>query len=208
MHLENVLPLRGFYERWRFPPERAETGRILHHFWVVRRPDFALFLEVALLASKCKWSAFRKRCSKRCSKRSLKRETASKTWPIPLSNNTTYAGFFPGLGGPDWGLWPDVRRGVRPKTSSWGWFFVSENLPRNPNFQSFIYVPFPGRSLRNLALGPQAPVSTNGPVTNRCEGYRHMWQPQLNDHMNPPDHVQTQRRTLPVRNATSTKRNQ
>ena len=33
---------------------------------------------------------------------------------------------FPGLGGPDRSFWPDVRRDVRPKTSSLGWFFLSD----------------------------------------------------------------------------------
>ena len=36
------------------------------------------------------------------------------------------ASFFPGLGGFDRSFRPDVRRDIRPKTSSLGWFFIPE----------------------------------------------------------------------------------
>ena len=35
----------------------------------------------------------------------------------------------PGFGGPDRSVWPNVRKEIRPETSSFGWFFVPD-LPK------------------------------------------------------------------------------
>ena len=56
---------------------------------------------------------------------------------------------FPGFGGPDRSFWPDVRRDIRPKTSSLGWIFVPENGHFTNNI---LWVESPGKTRRRELL--------------------------------------------------------
>ena len=47
--------------------------------------------------------------------------------------------FFLGFGGPDRSFWPDVRKDIRPKTSSLGWIFVPEDLVRADRWSDVFY---------------------------------------------------------------------
>ena len=133
-------------------PERAETGRILQHFWMrnlVWRADFALFLGCAVRDRRSSANFFfrkqcTKRCTKRCLKRSPKRETAPKLWPIFLFNNSKLLCLM---------LTQECYRVCRDQ------LLENRSTPETQIGNLLFMFPFLGRSLRTLALGPQAPVS-------------------------------------------------
>ena len=61
-----------------------------------------------------------------------------RLWGCPVPQFCQHTCFFPWFGGPDRSFWPDVRRDIRPKTFSLGWFFVLWVLSAPTNFSTFV----------------------------------------------------------------------